>query len=118
MCDRYDYELKINTIQLQLHFADFYTYHKGALHARDEGCSFLELSIDRRRSVAELKASIMEVMMKNSTGTALLCRIWTLLTAALVCVKVKWFIYISFKPQMQLAQRNLADDISKKLICP
>ena len=58
---RYDYEMKMNTIQLQLHFEEFYTYSEGMLQPRDQACCFLELSIDRRKAIAELRQAVVEV---------------------------------------------------------
>ncbi|KAI0222462.1 Ubiquitin carboxyl-terminal hydrolase 40 [Lamellibrachia satsuma] len=58
---RLDYEEAANTIVIEVHFSRNYTLTEGALHPVTDSCHFMELSIDRRKMLVELRAAIMEL---------------------------------------------------------
>ena len=58
---RHDYEEAKNTIVIEVHFSLFYTFIDGALHPDADSCHFMELSIDRRKTVTEMRTAIVEV---------------------------------------------------------
>ncbi|XP_071102445.1 ubiquitin carboxyl-terminal hydrolase 40-like isoform X2 [Haliotis cracherodii] len=59
--DRQEYDMKVNTITVQLHFEPHYHYKEGALKLSHPSGKFSELTIDRRKSVADLLVSVREV---------------------------------------------------------
>ena len=60
-CYRDKYEAKINSLRLKVYFSATYTYKDGALHLKDGGLPFIEITIDRRKSIESLIATIQEV---------------------------------------------------------
>ena len=79
---RKEYEVKMNTIELHIHFDKFYTFSSGALHTDCDTC-FIDISIDKRKSMEELRLAIMEVNHKRNEG------IWILiLIAAYICPSI------------------------------
>ncbi|XP_046546355.1 ubiquitin carboxyl-terminal hydrolase 40-like [Haliotis rubra] len=59
--ERQEYDAKVNTINVQLHFEPHYHYKEGALKMCHPSGKFSELTIDRRKSVADLLVSVREV---------------------------------------------------------
>ncbi|CAG2202906.1 USP40 [Mytilus edulis] len=58
---RQEYEIEVNTITVQIHFSQSYEYYSGALHPRPDQCGWMELTIDRRKTIADLKIAVTEV---------------------------------------------------------
>ncbi|XP_071158638.1 ubiquitin carboxyl-terminal hydrolase 40-like [Mytilus edulis] len=58
---RQEYEIEVNTITVQIHFSQSYEYYSGALHPRQDQCGWMELTIDRRKTIADLKIAITEL---------------------------------------------------------
>ncbi|VDI31974.1 ubiquitin carboxyl-terminal hydrolase 40, partial [Mytilus galloprovincialis] len=58
---RQEYEIEVNTITVQIHFSQSYEYYSGALHPRPDQCGWMELTIDRRKTIADLKIAITEL---------------------------------------------------------
>lgn len=58
---RLDYEEAANTIVIDVHFSRNYVLTDGALHPVPDSCHFMELSIDRRKTLAELRTAVMEL---------------------------------------------------------
>ncbi|CAG2230141.1 USP40 [Mytilus edulis] len=52
---RQEYEIEVNTITVQIHFSQSYEFYSGALHPRPDQCGWMELTIDRRKTIADLK---------------------------------------------------------------
>ena len=48
-------------IVIDVHFSLFYAFIDGALHPDTDSCHFMELSIDRRKTLTELRTAIVEV---------------------------------------------------------
>ena len=63
---RLDYEEAANTIVIDVHFSRNYVLTDGALHPVPDSCHFMELSIDRRKTLAELRIAITEVSLSPS----------------------------------------------------
>ncbi|KAK3105338.1 hypothetical protein FSP39_022933 [Pinctada imbricata] len=59
--EREEYDMKMNELNLQIHFRQWYQYNNGALHPIDYQSSFLQLVIDRRKNIEDLKIAIMEL---------------------------------------------------------
>ena len=58
---REEYELKVNTITLDVHFEQLYTFKDGAIQSLAGGGSHLELEIDRRKTIEDLILAVTEV---------------------------------------------------------
>ncbi|CAC5397446.1 USP40 [Mytilus coruscus] len=58
---RQEYEIEVNTITVQIHFSQSYQYYSGALHPRPDQCGWMELTIDRRKTIADLKIAVTEL---------------------------------------------------------
>ncbi|XP_064401493.1 ubiquitin carboxyl-terminal hydrolase 40-like isoform X3 [Halichondria panicea] len=58
--ERYEYDIAINTLQLIIHFSLEFVLANGALQRIDEGSDPCVLSVDRRKSIGELKEAIAE----------------------------------------------------------
>ena len=58
---RREYETKINTIEVQIHFGVLYTFQNGALHPNTDEIPYVTLTLDRRKTVAELRKLICDV---------------------------------------------------------
>ena len=58
---RHEYEMEVNKVTVQIHFGQSYDYHSGALHQVPDQCGWMELIIDRRKTIADLKTAIKEV---------------------------------------------------------
>ena len=62
VCSREEYDKAINSVQISVVYSDLYEYRSCALHKKPTiDVSPCRLSIDRRRSVADLKTLIMKV---------------------------------------------------------
>ncbi|XP_064614511.1 ubiquitin carboxyl-terminal hydrolase 40-like [Liolophura sinensis] len=57
---RVDYDIIINSITVQVHFGVDYEYRMGALQPQDQS-SFTELTLDRRKTLADLAQQIIKV---------------------------------------------------------
>ncbi|XP_052095912.1 ubiquitin carboxyl-terminal hydrolase 40-like isoform X2 [Mytilus californianus] len=58
---RQEYEIEVNTITVQIHFSQSYQYYSGALHPRPDQCGWMELTVDRRKTIADLKIAVTEL---------------------------------------------------------
>ncbi|KAJ8313576.1 hypothetical protein KUTeg_008137 [Tegillarca granosa] len=64
---RMHYEIAVNLVTLQLHFGGSYQYYKGALWPLPGKCIWIDLNVDRRNTIQDLKLHAMEV------GSDLIC---------------------------------------------
>lgn len=59
---REQYEIALNTVTLQVHLGENYCFHNGALDAKPDVLSVLELTIDKRKHLGSLRDSIIELL--------------------------------------------------------
>ena len=65
---REEYEEKINTISIEVHFGEHYEHSHGALHPKGGVTPFIEFTLDRRKNVQFLKNSVKEVHFNDIFG--------------------------------------------------
>lgn len=58
---RHEFEMEVNKVTVQIHFGHNYDYHSGALHQVPDKFGWMELIIDRRKTIADLKTAIKEL---------------------------------------------------------
>ena len=63
--EREEYETKINRLELLIHFSSCYEYRDGALHPKPDALQFMELILDRRKTLEELWVEIRDVSYKK-----------------------------------------------------
>ena len=55
---RQEYYEQMNIIPVEVHFGQSYYFHDGALHSLHNSCPFIQLSVDRQITVAQLLDNI------------------------------------------------------------
>ena len=63
---REEYELKVNTITVQVYVASLLKFERGALQASTDMCPYIEMKFDRRKPLGEFKAAVCEVRRTKS----------------------------------------------------
>ncbi|KAL3831809.1 hypothetical protein ACJMK2_023512 [Sinanodonta woodiana] len=58
---RQEYETKVNNLTLQIHFGCNYEFRNGALQPLPDSCTWMELSIDRRKEMSVLLQEIADL---------------------------------------------------------
>ena len=61
---REEYELKVNTITVQVYVASLLKFERGALQAATDMCPYIEMKFDKRKPLGEFKAAVCEVRAK------------------------------------------------------
>ena len=55
------YEVELNRVTVNVHLSQFYHCSSGALQPLSESCAFVQVALDRRSTLTELKVKIREV---------------------------------------------------------
>ncbi|CAI9727683.1 ubiquitin carboxyl-terminal hydrolase 40-like [Octopus vulgaris] len=66
--ERLTYDSSIHQIALQIHYSCYYEYRDGALHPCENHQPFQSLVMDKRKTVAELKAAVTDLDQKAVQG--------------------------------------------------
>ena len=61
---REEYELKVNTITVQVYVASLLKLERGALQAATDMCPYIEMKFDKRKPLGEFKAAVCEARTK------------------------------------------------------